>query len=63
MKEKIVGFEFLRFIFACLIVLLHAGSIMTGYLAVDCFFVLSGFLLALSFFKKTNTDICSYISK
>lgn len=60
-NEKIASFDCLRFI-ACIFVILHHTGIKifnkryfgTAYLAVEIFFVLSGFLLANSYYKSLS---------
>lgn len=66
-KERIVSFDALRFIFCIFIILHHIGINIysfyqldnpyfhTAHLAVECFFVLSGFLIAKHFFSTTIT--------
>ena len=55
-NSKIQNIEFLRFLFAIIIVLYHSGSATPdGYLAVEIFFILAGFFLAKSLEK--NPDI------
>ena len=60
--SKIKSFDSLRFILAIFICWHHAGIIFLGdnnryfktaHLAVDCFFILSGFLLARNFYLKS----------
>lgn len=56
MKERIVSFDALRSFFILSIILYHTDIVgkrflSQGYLAVEMFFVLSGFLLANSYFK------------
>lgn len=64
-NNKITSFDFLRFILAVCVVIGHTfvvlfqvkqTTIIIHNLAVDGFFVLSGFLLALSY-AKTNKDM------
>lgn len=67
-NKHIVAFDSLRFIFCIFVILHHIGIniysfhglpnpyFLTAHLAVECFFVLSGFLLAKHFFSVKITD-------
>ena len=65
--KKILAFDSLRFIACMIIVVYHAGINIYGYdtpmcfksagLAVEVFFVLSGFLLANSYYKSLNNGM------
>ena len=63
--NKVVSIEFLRFFFMLQICLWHYSScvgLMThGYLAVEFFFILSGFLMYRSFRKNCNKLILDYV--
>ncbi len=71
MKERIVSFDALRFI-ACIFIILHHAGIniyifhqlpnpffRTAGLAVEIFFVLSGFLIAKSYYRSLNNGLSS----
>jgi len=56
--KRIYAFDFFRFFFAVCVVCYHLGQIgyhilPHGYLAVECFFIISGYLLANSYFKHS----------
>lgn len=54
MRDRNYGFDFFRVFLIIFIVLYHFRVVQTGYLACDCFFVISGFFLASSFFREKN---------
>ena len=47
--------SFWRIVFTLLVVLIHCGYTLGGYIAVEFFFLVSGFLLAKSIFEKKQT--------
>jgi len=64
MKDKIYSIEALRFIFICVICLIHCPAlgafIYRGYLAVEFFFILSGFLLYKSYIRHLEVGTLDY---
>ena len=61
---KVISIEFFRFIFMLQICLWHYNSCLglmkNGYIAVEFFFILSGFLIYKSFSKPCSKDIISF---
>lgn len=67
MKEKNLNIELLRVVFMIVICLWHfrgvAPSFNNGYLAVEFFFILSGFLLYKSFCRHPEISVSKFILK
>lgn len=61
-NSKMQNIEFLRFLFAVIIVLYHSGNAThDGYLAVEIFFILAGYFLAKSFAQKPDITYSTFI--
>ena len=54
---------FWRIVFTLLIIMLHCGYTQGGYIGVEFFFLVSGFLLAKGYYGKKQTSIKQYIKK
>ena len=55
--------SFWRIIFTLLIIMLHCGFTQGGYIAVEFFFLVSGFLLAKGYYGDKHTSLKQYIKK
>lgn len=73
MKKRSGKIDFLKFVFSIVIVLIHANDYIlegtgivilpTGYLAVEFFFVISSYMMAVSFEKHEKTTYDFIIGK
>lgn len=62
-KKENNSISFWRIIFTLLIVMLHCGYTQGGYIGVEFFFLVSGFLLAKSYYGNKQTSIKEYVKK
>lgn len=63
--KRNIPIEFFRFVFICFICLWHFNNVATflkhGYIAVEFFFILSGFYLYKNYRKNPKTDTFDYV--
>ncbi len=62
-KKANNSISFWRIIFTLLIIMLHCGYTQGGYIAVEFFFLVSGFLLAKGYYGEKQTSVKRYIKK
>ena len=62
-KHNNNSISFWRIIFTLLIIMLHCGYTQGGYIGVEFFFLVSGFLLAKSYYGNDQTSILQYVKK
>lgn len=62
-KKENNSISFWRIVFTLLIVMLHCGYTQGGYIGVEFFFLVSGFLLAKSYYGNGQTSIKLYVKK
>ena len=60
MEKNRTDINFLKSFAIIIVILFHAGLLKNGYLGVDIFLVIAGFLTTKSILKKTKTDDFSY---
>lgn len=56
-KKRFIMLDIFRAILCLAVLLYHLGLLKGGYLAVCCFFVLSGYLTTRSLLKKGKVDL------
>lgn len=66
-SHKNNSIEALRFLFVCIICLWHCRSLAPwlhhGYIAVEFFFILSGYFIHQSFLRHPNVGVCDFTLK
>ena len=62
-KKENNSISFWRIVFTLLIVMLHCGYTQGGYIGVEFFFLVSGFLLGKSYYGNEQTSIKQYAKK